>query len=819
MKSLSLGSGLFLSVDIALLAISLLHVPSLQTRQRVPFDAAVVNGRVLIKEIVDTSACAGLQWGDEVQTWNGQPLLDISSLEFLADLSRVEEPVLMTVARNSLVETTQIRLISYYSVAYVVMILIMGIATWCVGVFVLIVRQKDHAARVLHWAMILLGASIMLAWGALQRDNPWTYVARIVNLVVYIGVATTFFHVTTIYPKPKLGSSILLPLIVYTPGIALFATAAYFQISSLHNASLAEYANFMAVYDIQRVAIVAYVLGGIANFAHSYARAESLDASKKLKWILFGLSVGPTPFLVLTIVPELFLSGPVVPEDYTLLFLLIIPIAFAVSLVKYHILDVELVISRATVYAMVLGTLVLLYTVLVGAVVQLVGSYFVEASVTTAVVLALLFEPARRRVQKLVDRYFFRVRYDFRHAERRFVEGIKQSFEITQLAELIVRETDQLIPVEKIGFFRVQQPENRLQVLAHRNFDTFERHGLRFSVEKLKTALQLPVALKGRIEPGIHFEPADESVFHRWGMVLVIPMFSRNSEFNGFLVLGEKKSGAKYTIEDIDLLNNVSAQVGLALERLTLAQKLVLTRAEAQHLEELSQLKSDFVSYVSHELRTPLTSIKMFAELLEGHIRRLDRKPREYVTIIQGEADRLNRMVSTILDSAKVERGVKEYFFENADLREITQQVMKTMGYQLSKQGFRAEFRVGKRRLPVYADPDAVGEAIMNLLTNSIKYSTENKHVRVSLAHANGWATCTVRDRGRGISPDSIPHIFERFYRDPNASRHVEGVGLGLPLVKHIMDAHGGSIELNSEPGKGSTFTLLFPLRKTNDAI
>jgi signal transduction histidine kinase len=374
-----------------------------------------------------------------------------------------------------------------------------------------------------------------------------------------------------------------------------------------------------------------------------------------------------------------------------------------------------------------------------------------------------------------------------------------------------VEQTSAVIPVERIGFFVLKQPGNRLTTQAQINFDLFERYSVRFEAEKLRTELQLPVAIDGLVEPGIRFEPADAAVFRRWEMAIVFPMLSESREFLGFLVLGKKKSGRRFSGEDVDLLNTVAAQAGLAIERITLQKKLLLKEAEADQLAELNQLKSDFVSYVSHELRTPLTSIKLFAELLRERNNN-DSKSKNYIGSIIGEANRLDRMVTAILDSARIDHGVKEYTLVPCDLGEIASGVMSIMSYQLTKQRFRVAFRRPKRPLPVRADPDAVAMALMNLISNAIKYSGEHKRLQIILRRSNSDVVCKVQDRGRGIPEDAIPHLFKKFYRQSVQANDPGGFGLGLSLVKHIMDAHAGRVTVESRAARGSTFTLHFPL-------
>ncbi|MEW6512018.1 MAG: HAMP domain-containing sensor histidine kinase, partial [Bacteroidota bacterium] len=154
----------------------------------------------------------------------------------------------------------------------------------------------------------------------------------------------------------------------------------------------------------------------------------------------------------------------------------------------------------------------------------------------------------------------------------------------------------------------------------------------------------------------------------------------------------------------------------------------------------------------------------------------------------------------------------KEYSFTAADCSVLVRSAMEAMSFQLAQGGFRVRVSTPRATLTIKADPDAVKQAIINIVSNAIKYSGERRVVTVRLVRKDRAARCSIADRGLGIPAESLPHIFERFYRDQSVQKKAQGVGLGLPLVKHIMDAHNGRIEVDSTPGKGSTFTLTFPL-------
>jgi signal transduction histidine kinase len=259
----------------------------------------------------------------------------------------------------------------------------------------------------------------------------------------------------------------------------------------------------------------------------------------------------------------------------------------------------------------------------------------------------------------------------------------------------------------------------------------------------------------------------------------------------------------------------VGSQAAEILERLTLQEKIILAQEEQKRSEELSALKSYFISSVSHELRMPLTSIRMFAETLRSGKAGSPRRQREYLEIIEGESERLSRLIGNILDFAKIERGVKEYAFTQVHLEEIMRRSANAMRYQFEKHKGRLRTRVKKGIPVVTADSDALEEAVLNLLSNALKYSTLRKEVRVSLFERHHHVVIEVADKGIGIPESELGNIFDRFYRvRDDRTRQVGGAGLGLALVKHIVDAHHGTLSVKSKVGKGSTFTIRLPFRQ-----
>lgn len=805
----------FVAADVLLLLLCCLHIPALLSRPRIPFLVEREGDGTRIFRILDADAARSIDVDMELVSADGHAVGQPEVLEYLADGRRIGETLPVVVKRSGVAFGAAVRLIEFYSAREIVVFYLIGIVTWLVGLFVLLNGPPGITTGVLQGAMMSMATVVMLAWEGYSPHGllPWTLISPLFFLS-YALVAANFFHFTRRFPSRLSAGLDAASACVYVIAAAAVGAAVYSHWAARQTFSVDAFLTYETWFDVFHIVIFLIIVAGLANFVFQYRLAGDWAERKKLHWLLLGLLLGPTPFFFLTVIPLMAAPALAVPEHLSLLSLVIIPIAFAVSFIRYHILDVSLVLNRTTVYVIAVALILLVYAGVVAAVTVVVGQYVPWAAAAAAVLVAVLFEPARRRVQQFVDRWFFRVEYDFRMAERAFVESIQNCASVPALAQILVSETDSLIPVRCIGFFTLEQSSGRLRCAAHRGFDLIERRGIPFEPEKLKTRLTIPVALVDRVEPGVRFEVADRAVFTRWAMEVVFPVLSSDGGFLGFLVLGGKRSDARFTIEDVDLLANICSHAGLEIQRITLQRDLVRKEAEARQLAELNEMKSDFVSYVSHEFRSPLTSIKMFAELLLAPKQRLSGKKREFVEVIEGEAERLERMVSTVLDSAKIDSGAQVYTPERMDLRAAVQESLRAMEYQLKKHGFTVVDRIGKGAAFVHADRAAVGQAVGNLITNAIKYHGARKHMTVSVARRGEWYVCEVKDKGVGISGEALPHLFEKFYREQPAAGKIQGVGLGLPLVKHIMDAHGGTVEVTSTRGVGSSFRLVFPARR-----
>jgi signal transduction histidine kinase len=280
------------------------------------------------------------------------------------------------------------------------------------------------------------------------------------------------------------------------------------------------------------------------------------------------------------------------------------------------------------------------------------------------------------------------------------------------------------------------------------------------------------------------------------------------------LVLGIRPQGT--TIADMSRQYTRFAFMSLGGLSLLIGVGMIFAYRNVSSELALAKLKSDFVSNVSHELRTPLALIRLYAETLElGRIPTAG-KQQQYYEIIRKESERLTSLINNILDFSRIEAGKKEYSFRETDVADLVRSTLESYRFEIEQNGFEFEQKIDNNLPPLTVDREAIARSLLNLVNNAVKYSAGKKYLGVHLYRRDGNVNLEVEDHGIGIPPKEQLKIFEKFYRVGDPLVHnTKGSGLGLALVRHIVQAHGGKVAVESAPGRGSKFIIILPLQNS----
>ncbi len=243
---------------------------------------------------------------------------------------------------------------------------------------------------------------------------------------------------------------------------------------------------------------------------------------------------------------------------------------------------------------------------------------------------------------------------------------------------------------------------------------------------------------------------------------------------------------------------------------------VIIVLHDITNLKRLEKMRSDFVANVSHELKTPVTSVKGFSETLLGGEVNDEATAKSFLEIIYNESERLDRLIRELLHLSRIENKVTPLNLSNVDLVTLIHSITKTLSKSISEKSLELTLPPSTEKVNIEGDSDRLNQILLNLVANSINYTGEGGRIDISMEVTEYDVHIYISDTGIGIPEESVPRVFERFYRvDKARSRNSGGTGLGLAIVKHLVDSHHGDIKVDSIEGEGTTFTVTFPIQQT----
>jgi signal transduction histidine kinase len=747
--------------------------------------------------------------GREILRIDGVGINATKALDFVLSGKRIGDEAEFITRSAGRTETTRARLVAFYSQAsFPFIFLVIGVFGFLIGASVLLLKPEDARARIFFWAAFCFSASLIINGDYYcVRDKGATMIPGVLFNFAYPMVAALLLAFSLTFSRRPARRSALIP---YLPAGILGALLNLTFLGSVLRSSPELFSLQQKIFIIFRWSFLAYAVSASVALVVSLTRAEGKGERARIQWLLYGLFVGLAPFALFYQLPLALGGRPLLSEELTSAFFLAIPAAFAISIVRHKLMDIEFVINRSVVYSLltILTASIYLLSIefLQGALVQAGPAAGRLAAVAAAVLSAAAFHPLRKRVQDIVDRAFFRQRYDYQKAVLAFAESAQMIADPESLAELFMARGIATVPLDQAGVAVFRKTGDSKKLILSRGFDTGASTA-GFEVEPgwilaRKNALAAREQA-GRVREGL---PAS-SPFE-----VAVPLPFSSTSLEGFVVLGRKRSKERYREDDLDLFMTLAADLALNLERMELRDQVVFERASREKADELNRLKSEFISSVSHELRNPISSIQGLSEILESGAIADERKREGLLRLLASECARLSRFLHNVLDFGKIEQGARTYRLRKTSLRAIVEEVSRLSGCGAGREG--SVIRTVLPEGPVFLeiDADAVKQALMNLVDNAIKYSPGQKEVDIEIVDGGGSIEVRVHDRGIGITAEEYGRVFDPFYRSPRAAaEHAGGVGLGLGIVRHIMEGHGGTVRLESAPGQGSVFSLVFP--------
>ncbi len=683
--------------------------------------------------------------------------------------------------------------------------LLNGLLHLLVGAWAFWLRPQHPAAQ----AHLLVTVAIGIGFQVLGVD--FTMAQWFTSGYVMAGwfIGATALHLAMVFPSvpSAVRSKPWLPALAYLPALLLATLnlATYLPISHVEaQRELAWQPNLLPLWGVWTA------LGFAAVFARALAaslRAPESRTRQQAFIVLIGLLAGYLPTIVVYVLPVVSDQTPS-PSMAALAIaygsFLLFPLSVAYAVLKHQLFGITLAVKKTLTYAAVTASLGGLYFLLIEGMRSWLGLHSQVSNLLVILALTVIFAPLYQRIQASVDRLFARSSVRAQQVAAQFGQDAQDERDPARLLECFADSVMGLLDPEFLATY-VCEGESGMALSASWGETTklpaviAADHPLVTRSAALKQAIAIPAGALPVAEGG-----------------LCLPLMVRG-ESMGCLIIGKRRSAEAYEESERLFLVTMTQQLAVWLRNAQLFEHLSRRNAELsqanQHLQELDRLKGDFLNAASHELRTPLASIMGYSEFLEdGMGGPVSSEQLEFIREIQHGAARLQRLVDDLLDFARLEAGGFKLDPQEADLRETISEVCRTLLPQATAKGVSLRMDLPETPQAVQMDAQRIEQVLLNLVGNALKFTPAGGEVRIGVQTVNGATRVEVRDSGIGISAGQLPRLFEKFFQvDPSTTRAYGGTGLGLSIARALVEAHGGEIGVESQPGQGSRFWFTLP--------
>ena len=846
-----------------------------RVRSEVPFKWENRDGQIIVTAVL--AGASDIQTNDVILGIGPFSLQRGEEIEFALDGTRAGESIAARLRRGVNEMTVTLLLCPRNTWRYTIVNLILGLHIILIGVWVFFNKSREKPARIFLGLTFCLGLAILISTARLPAGpQPWTYILPLVYWLIYPLFPAFFVHFVTIFPREKLvrGSKNMRRLLIYGPAALFIILLQANHLPALFSRNLDAFRVYYRYFNFHRFYLILFFLTAMGVLIHTYWTARSGIEKNKVRWILWGLAMGCAPFIVLWSIPLMVGAPPFVPEEITSLALLIAPVSFAVAIVKYNFFDIDAVINRSLVYGLLSGGIVGVYLSLSGFAGHLMTTMSPEANRTIAImctlVAAILFNPAKEKIQNFVDRTFYRAKYNYRLATKEFSGLMTKARTPPEVLNALMAHIHAAVPVEKIAI--PASPQSKQKILARHEVSEEDAALLASEAgeEMLQTALLQAIgmmtegAATPRIELALELERRHFEVF--------LPVAIGAGEWNA-LLLGRKLSGEKYSEEDLELVAALAAEAFNALSRIRFQEAAVQERAEREKLEALNRLQDEknrelelknqeiirtqeklvtqeklaslgaLTAGIAHEIKNPLNFVNNFAQLSIDLIEELRAKlaaPREewetataeniadILATLQKNAEKINhhgQRADGIVRSMMMHSRGKTGQREMTDINHLLDEAVNLTYHGIRSQDVSFNITIEKEYDETVGKLEVVPQDVQRFFLNIINNACYAAHQKKkdfkeragSFAPTLSVRTKTlpdkveimIRDNGSGIPAAIRDKIFNPFFTTKPTGK---GTGLGLSISYDIIvQEHKGEIRVETEAEKFTAFVISLP--------
>lgn len=525
------------------------------------------------------------------------------------------------------------------------------------------------------------------------------------------------------------------------------------------------------------------------------------------------------------------------------------------AITRYRLMDIRLIIARTIAFGSIVAILVALFSALATLLALFATQAFGKAldqttsTLIVGIIISILvvagYTSVRKLVEKITNKFLFKKSYNPDELLGKVSDAASSILDLQKLLKTFSKILGDAMQFEKIGFAFIT-PKGDLKITYKEGFKPGVAEKLASYpnvvssfVKELERDPKMLVIDEMYIQyENGEYKPVDPillKVIHENNIAIIIPLRSKD-DLIGLVVLGAKKSGDQYSHQDITTLDIFAGQATVAIENARLYDELkyfnIKLEEEVQaktaelrsanvQLKRLDQAKSDFISIASHQLRTPLTIIKGYISMIqEGSFGKVPKKIDDSLGKVFLSNERLIALVENLLDISRIESGRQKFEWVKVDFVELAQRLTENMVGNAKAQGLKLTFIKPKEKIPqIVGEYNKLHDVIINFIDNAIKYTSKGKiDVSVEIKPA-GMLTFCVKDTGRGIDPEVLAHLFQKFSRGKGSFQvNTGGSGLGLYVARMVVQAHEGKIWAESQGrDKGASFCFSIPIAGPKD--